>query len=41
VAIEYPDGTQLIITRTLPASPDRVFEAFTDAEQMSRWMVGT
>lgn len=40
MAVEFADGTQLIITRTLPASPDRVFEAFTDAEQMSRWMWG-
>ena len=28
---------QLIIERALPASPERVFDAFTDAEQLETW----
>jgi uncharacterized protein YndB with AHSA1/START domain len=40
MAIEFPDGTQLVITRTVARSPERVFEAFTDSEQMARWIWG-
>ena len=28
---------QLVIERTLPASPERVFDAFTDPDQLTQW----
>ncbi|MGH7746643.1 MAG: SRPBCC family protein [Candidatus Dormibacteria bacterium] len=28
---------ELVIERTLPASPERVFDAFTDPEQLTQW----
>jgi len=40
VQIDHPDGTQVRITRTFPADPDRVFRAFTDAREMTRWIWG-
>lgn len=38
--IEYPDGTQVLITRTIAAGRDALFGAFTDADVMARWMWG-
>lgn len=38
--IEYPDGTQLMITRTIAASPDALFAAFTDPDLMVQWIWG-
>lgn len=40
MTIEYPDGTQLLITRMIHASPEHVFDAFTDADKMARWIWG-
>ena len=28
---------QLLLERTIKASPERVFDAFTDPEQLKRW----
>lgn len=40
MTIEYPDNTQLLITRVIQASPERVFGALTDSDQMARWIWG-
>ena len=38
--IDYPDGTQLSITKSFAASPGAVFEAFTDPDLMETWIWG-
>lgn len=40
MTIEYPDGTQLVITKEFAAPPARVFKAFTDADVMKGWIWG-
>jgi uncharacterized protein YndB with AHSA1/START domain len=36
--ISFPGGTAVRLVRTLPASPDRVWTAFTQPDVMVRWM---
>ena len=36
MAIDFPDETSLRITRTVAATPERVWEAFVTPRQMAR-----
>ena len=35
-----PDGTEVVVTRTLRAPVERVYRAFTDPTDMAAWMWG-
>jgi uncharacterized protein YndB with AHSA1/START domain len=40
LTVTLPSATEVTITRTLSAPPDRVFSAWTEAEHIARWMTG-
>ena len=36
--VEFPDATSVRVTHQVPASPERVWRAFTDPADMAAWM---